>query len=417
MRPPPSARLRESLARLKAPLTAVLVIAGVLSVSAPASARPYWKTRIDRIAAGKQIGIVVHDEGRTLYTHAHRVKRAPASNENLLMSMALFEQLDPATRIETRAFVATQPIARVIAGDLWITGRGDPTITAGAPYGRSLPFPATKLGALARSIAGIVDRIDGRVMANTGYFEHDWFAPGWKENFPSDEVALPSALTFEGNARKGNHIRDPELRAARAMTQKLESMGVSVAGRPGAAQMPSNRTLVATTESRPLATLVRYMNRNSSNFFAEVLGKRLGVAAAEAPGTIAKGASAIEDFAARLGVELTAHDSSGLSYRNRVSPAGIVKLLTHVEDSAGYYEVLRRGLPTGGQGTLEERLGGVRIRAKTGSLDGVSALSGWLWLKRTGSWAEFSILSSGMYYWTAKGVEDRIVRVLTDLAR
>jgi D-alanyl-D-alanine carboxypeptidase/D-alanyl-D-alanine-endopeptidase (penicillin-binding protein 4) len=397
--------------------TILLLIAGVLCATTPASARPYWKTRIDNIAAGKQIGIVVHDDGRTLYTHAARVKRAPASNEKLLMSMALFEHLDPSTTIDTRAFVATPPIARVVAGDLWITGRGDPTITAGAGYGRSLPFPATNLGALARSIAALADRVDGRVMANTGYFEHDWFAPGWKEDFPDDEIALPSALTFEGNTRNGNHISDPEARAARALTRKLESFGVEVAGHPGAGQMPGDGTLIAAIESRPLATLVRYMNRNSSNFFAEVLGKRLGVAAADAPGTIAKGASAIEAFAARAGVQLTAHDSSGLSYRNRVAPVGIVKLLTHVEEATDYYEVLRRGLPTGGQGTLEDRLGDVRIRAKTGSLDGVSALSGWIWLPRTRSWAEFSILSSGMYYSTAKGVEDRIVRVLAKLAR
>jgi D-alanyl-D-alanine carboxypeptidase/D-alanyl-D-alanine-endopeptidase (penicillin-binding protein 4) len=116
-------------------------------------------------------------------------------------------------------------------------------------------------------------------------------------------------------------------------------------------------------------------------------------------------------------VSLTAKDSSGLSYRNRVSPRGMTKLLGHVEDNAPWHQTLRQGLPTGGQGTLEDRLHGVPIRAKTGSLSGVSALSGWIYLRQTGSWAEFSILSRGLSYYGAKGIEDRIVRVIQRLAR
>jgi D-alanyl-D-alanine carboxypeptidase/D-alanyl-D-alanine-endopeptidase (penicillin-binding protein 4) len=158
------------------------------------------------------------------------------------------------------------------------------------------------------------------------------------------------------------------------------------------------------------------MNRWSSNFFAEVLGKRLGYEHAGGPGTIAKGASAIEAFARRLGVSLTAYDSSGLSYANRVAPVGIVKLLTHVEEESTYFAQLHGSLADGGQGTLEDRLHDVDLRAKTGSLDGISALSGWVWLERASSWAEFSILSSGMSYYTAKGVEDRIIRIIEERA-
>ena len=398
---------------------ALLTIACVLGSSAPAYARAGWKQRIDRIVAGKRIGVAVQDEGRMLYRHSARTKRTPASNEKLLMSMALFDRIEPTATIDTRAFATATPLAGVLSGDLWITGRGDPTITAGGPYGRSLPFPATKLGALAKVIDVTLDRIEGRVMANTGYFSHDWFAPGWKNNFPADEVPLPSALTFEGNTYAGHHFRNPEWRVARAMTRKLERLGVEVTGHPRAAQMPAKAqlTLVGSIESQPIARLVSHMNRSSSNFFAEVLGKRLGVEAAGPPGTIAKGASAIETFARRLGVTLTAYDSSGLSYSNRVSPLGIVKLLGYVEETTTYYEILRDGLPSGGQGTLEDRLHDVTVRAKTGSLDRVSALSGWVWLEGRASWAEFSILSSGLSYYPAKGIEDRIVRVLASSAR
>lgn len=397
--------------------TLLLVIACLLGSAAPAHARPYWKKQIDRIARGRDIGIAVHDEGRVLYRRTDRITRPPASNEKLLLSMALFSALQPEEQLETRVLAASPPIARTITGDLWLAGRGDPTITAGGRFGDSLPFEPTTLGALARIVAQSTDRIEGRVMGNTGYFAHDWFAPGWQSYFPADEVPLASALAFEGNTRRGNHIRNPEWRAARAFTKKLEYYGVNVTKRPSTGQMPSDLLVLTDARSAPLSVIVRYMNRHSSNFFAEMLGKRLGVHRSGAPGTIAKGARAIEGFARRHGVTITAHDSSGLSYDNRISPAGMVKLLTYVEESTPYYDVLRRGLPAGGQGTLEDRLHNVRLRAKTGSLDGVSALSGWVWLERAGSWAEFSIMSSGMPYYTAKGVEDRIVRVLSSLGR
>lgn len=400
----------------RAPICFLLVCI-LLTATSPAYARPYWKQKIDRIVAEKQVGIAVHDEGRVLYSHADKMQRIPASNEKLLLAMALFDRLDPSTTLETIAY-AERPSNGSIVGDLWVTGTGDPTITDGGAFGRSLPFPPTRVARLAQAIAdaGIV-AVSGKVMGHTGYFRHDWYAPGWQPNFPRDEVALPSALTFEGNVREGKHIDSPELHFARALTRRLELLGIPVTGRAGSGAQPPGLEQIASTPSVPLSVIARFMNRHSSNFFAEVLGKRLGVETFGPPGTIAKGARAIERWAGRLAVEVEAKDGSGLSYANRASPRGLVKLLTHVEESSTYYPTLRRGLPAAGEGTLEDRLGGVRLRAKTGSLDGVSALSGWVWLERAGSWAEFSILSSGMAYHTAKDVEDRIVRIIEELAR
>jgi D-alanyl-D-alanine carboxypeptidase len=395
----------------------VLLIALFLSAAAPAYARPYWKRQIDHITAGKRIGVSVRDHGTFLYRHNDRTKRAPASNEKLLMTMALFKRLGTTSTIETRVSSASKPVARIVSGDVYLSSKGDPTITGGGSYERNFPFQVTTLGVLARAIAKTTDRIQGSVVGNTGYYDHDWFASGWSSNFPADEVPLATSLTFDGNTYRGNHIRNPEWRAAKALTRKLEFFGVNVTGRPRADVMPDKGATLASTTSVPISEMVSYMNRTSSNFFAEMFGKRLGAETYGALGTIAKGAAAIERYARRRGVTLSAHDSSGLSYSNRVAPSGMVKLLGQVEAAEPFYETLRSGLPTGGQGTLEDRLHGVKIRAKTGSLNAVSALSGWIYLKQTGSWAEFSIMSAGMSYYPSKGVEDRIVRVIEDLAR
>jgi serine-type D-Ala-D-Ala carboxypeptidase/endopeptidase (penicillin-binding protein 4) len=74
-------------------------------------------------------------------------------------------------------------------------------------------------------------------------------------------------------------------------------------------------------------------------------------------------------------------------------------------------------LPDGGQGTLKGRLPHVRLRAKTGTLDNVSALSGWVWSDAAGTWIEFSLLTSGMDEWAAKDLEDRVVAVLAARAK
>jgi D-alanyl-D-alanine carboxypeptidase len=79
--------------------------------------------------------------------------------------------------------------------------------------------------------------------------------------------------------------------------------------------------------------------------------------------------------------------------------------------------VLRKTLPFGGAGTLAGRLRDVRVRAKTGTLEEVSTLSGWVWLERAGTWAEFSILSRGLSKGAAVAIEDRVVRTVARRAR
>jgi D-alanyl-D-alanine carboxypeptidase/D-alanyl-D-alanine-endopeptidase (penicillin-binding protein 4) len=167
---------------------------------------------------------------------------------------------------------------------------------------------------------------------------------------------------------------------------------------------------VASVGSKPLRTIVRHMDRRSINFSAEVLGKALAFGSGDA-GTIANGAARICGFEAAHGVSGICHDASGLSYANRQTAIGIVRLLW-TADRKPWGGALRMALPDGGQGTLRHRLRHVRVRAKTGTLIGISALSGWVWSDAADRWIEFSILSSGMSTTTAKDLEDRVVEVL-----
>jgi D-alanyl-D-alanine carboxypeptidase len=381
----------------------------------PAHARAGWKTRIDKLAAKHAMSISIANKGVTYYSLRRHKPRIPASNEKLLLSMTLLNRFSRNMRIKTTAG-ATVSAAGVIPGDLWILGHGDPTLAGSGPFAQQLSsFGATRLGRLAKRIkANGVKRIQGSVIGSTGYFAHDWWAPGWERDFPAEEVALPTALAFNGNSRDGRHISDPEKRAAVWLTKKLRQIGVKVAGRPQADNPPPprQRPTVAAVRSAPLPKLLRFMNRNSSNFFAEMFGKRLSVETYDGWGTIAKGAAAIADFTRGHGATITAKDSSGLSYANRVSAAGITRLLRYAEDQK-WGIVLRSTLPGPGEGTLEDRFAGVQVRAKTGTLDYVSSLSGWVWLQKSNQWGEFSILSHGLPKYRAVDIEDRIVRIVT----
>jgi D-alanyl-D-alanine carboxypeptidase/D-alanyl-D-alanine-endopeptidase (penicillin-binding protein 4) len=388
-----------------------LALVLVVLLSGAAAARPAWKRKIDRLVRGHSVGVSVADAGVPLYRHSDKQKRIPASNQKMLLSMAALDLLGPDKHVVTPV-QAEGLSGGVVHGDLWILGRGDPTLTGGGAYGRSLPFRPSRISQLADRVrAAGIRRIGGSVRGSTGYFTRDWHAPGWKSSFPAYYVPLPTALTFEGNAHKGHHVTNPEWRAARALARRLEAKGVRVAGKPAAGLPPGGTTPVARVRSEPLTTLLTFMNRNSSNFFAEVIGKRLAASARRPPGSIAKGAAVIARWTARHGVEAVARDSSGLSYENRVSSHGLVNLLDFVE-SAPWGTAFRGTLPVPGQGTLDDRLKGVKVRAKTGTLDGVSALSGWVWMDKTDSWGEFSILSSGMSKSQAVAIEDRIVRIL-----
>ncbi|MGZ5353647.1 MAG: D-alanyl-D-alanine carboxypeptidase/D-alanyl-D-alanine-endopeptidase [Actinomycetota bacterium] len=366
------------------------------SASAPIAlevTRASWMRRIEDVVGGRGVSVAVAEEGVSLFERADETPRTPASNEKLLLAMALLDTFGAEHRIPTLA-AARAFQDGVVRGDLWVLGRGDPSLGPAA------------FGALADElVAAGVERVTGSVNGSTTFFRRDWGAPGWND-VARDYVNRPTALTFAGN-RDAN----PEREAATALTKQLELRGVRVTGRPGAGAPPSGLETLASIDSKPMRVLLTRMLRPSWNFGAEVLGKGLGVEARGAPGTIAKGAATIEAWTAARGASFSLFDNSGLSYDNRVTAAGIVGLLTQAEDE-DWGAALRRALPTGGQGTLEDRLFDVEIRAKTGTLTDVSALSGWIFAERRGAWIEFSILCAGMSKSVASDLEDRIVRIL-----
>ncbi|TML94583.1 MAG: hypothetical protein E6G03_11965 [Actinobacteria bacterium] len=377
-----------------------------LSGSAASGAMPHgsrvapWMVRVQRLVGHLSISVSVAEDGRLVYAHAGNKLRPPASDEKLLLSMALLDRFGAHYRIPTRV-EGPRPKDGLVRENLWLVGYGDPELNDAA------------LTRLARKLrASGLRRVRGSVIGVTNTFTRERWAPGWQP-IALQFVALPTALTFDANSGPTGFVFDPERRAAATLTDDLRTLGVRVRGRPKAGPEPTSpEPVLATTRSARLIDLLRRQNLDSLNLDAEVLAKMLGAAVFGSPGSIAKGARAIQQWARRHGADVIAHDGSGLSYTNSVSTNGIVRLLSAATRER-WGPALRSTLPAAGEGTLDGRLVSVRVRAKTGTLlQQVSALSGWVWLEQR-RWAEFSILSRGLSKHQAVVVEDAVVSIIS----
>lgn len=182
-------------------------------------------------------------------------------------------------------------------------------------------------------------------------------------------------------------VEDPALYAATVFGELLRSRGVTILGsiRHGPLESAIADTL-ARHVSDSLAVSVRNFLKDSDNLTGEQLVKVLGAETAGPPGSYEKGLAAERAFLSRevgldtLSIRLA--DGSGVSRYNLVTARQIVRLLAYVANRDDLAEVYAAALPIAGlDGTLEDRMAGTpaegHARAKTGSLSGVSALSGY----------------------------------------
>ena len=362
--------------------------------------RVRWTIQAERLIGRLPVSASVAERGRLVYAHLGNVLRTPASDEKLLLSMTLLDRFGVDYRIPTTVEGPLQANG-LVRGSLWLVGSGDPELNDAALERLARKVRATGIRAVRGSVIGV-----------TNTFTRERWAPGWRP-IALQFIALPTALVFDGNSAPAGFVFDPERRAAAALTADLRALGVRVARRARAGPEPvTAQSVLARIRSAPLIDVLRRQNLDSLNLDAEVLTKMLGAAVFGPPGSIAKGARAIQSWANRHGVELVAHDGSGLSYTNSVSTDAVVRLLT-AANARPWGPALRSTLPTGGEGTLVARLIGLRVRAKTGTLlERVSALSGWVWLRTARRWAEFSILSRGLPKARAVVLEDELVSII-----
>ncbi|MDH3224371.1 MAG: D-alanyl-D-alanine carboxypeptidase/D-alanyl-D-alanine-endopeptidase, partial [Gemmatimonadota bacterium] len=177
---------------------------------------------------------------------------------------------------------------------------------------------------------------------------------------------------------------------------------------------------LATYEGPPLRDYLEVVNRTSHNFFAESVFKTLGRVVA-GRGTFNGGRIAVDQFlSTTAGVppdHVLLRDGSGLSPRNEASASAFVRLLTWMVHS-DHEEEFKSTLPVAGQrrglGRMYRTAAAGNLRAKTGTIERVSALSGYV-TARNGEEIAFSVISNGIRSPSqAKRLEDQLAVALAN---
>lgn len=332
---------------------------------------------------GRRVDIAVGDLGsqRTVYRSGPGAV-TPASTTKLLTSTAALEQLGPTARFRT---TVRQAGRRVV-----LVGGGDPFLATDSRSARGLyPVRATLADLADRTVDALAEQ--GITTVRLGYddslFTGPSVSPDWPATYLPEDVVPPITALWvdEGKGPDGRYDGDPSRAAATAFAKALRARGITVRGDVGPTVAAATDTEIAAVESAPLAQIVERTLAVSDNNAAEVMAHHVGLAVRH-DASFAGGTAAVMEVLRSLGVETagsTVYDGSGLSRRNRLTPETLLGVL-RVAASAEHPELraVVTGLPVAGvAGSLQwrfddSRAARGRVRAKTGTLTGVSGLAG-----------------------------------------
>jgi D-alanyl-D-alanine carboxypeptidase/D-alanyl-D-alanine-endopeptidase (penicillin-binding protein 4) len=395
--------------------TFFVAVCGTFSAAADASLSSSLKRQMR--AAGAYSGAYVVDSttGRRLFSWRSGASRILASNTKLFSTSALLARMGPDATFETQVLAHGQMNDDgILKGDLWLRGGGDPAFGTRSYVRRHFGRSAAAVEDLAEQLAdsGLV-AVRGGVHGDESAFDsirgvHD------SRYGVSPWVGPLSALSFNHAYDSHGFQSNPPTYAAGRLRKALDREDIAPGHAAASGKTPDGAVVMATVQSAPVGTLIRLTNKDSDNFFAETLLKDLG-REAYGTGSTAAGVRAAMAHAAQAGARVQMIDGSGLDHGDRASPRDVVRLLAYERTLPGF-QFLFDSLPVAGvDGTLDDRMNRGpahrNCRAKTGSLIGVSTLSGYC-TSRSGHTLTFSFLMNGISTSYARRLQDRMAQAL-----
>jgi D-alanyl-D-alanine carboxypeptidase/D-alanyl-D-alanine-endopeptidase (penicillin-binding protein 4) len=318
--------------------------------------------------------VIDASDNRVLFSRKAGRPRILASNSKLFTTSTALGRFDPEDRLHTTAW-SIDDVSDGVSQGLYLRGQGDPTLS-----GSGLDKLADRVRA-----AG-VKTVQGPLLYDDSFLDHVTGIP--QHGISAERIGTLSALTIDGGSPG-----DPAKTAAQRFRDALRKDGVSVGNSVTPGVVPSSAVQVGDYGSPTMADLIQDTNVPSNNFYAEMLLKDIG-GQFGGSGSTAAGISVVRKFAAEQGARFNGENGSGLTRRNKASPKSVVKLLDSMigvdENTPADAQVDQRrqrdawenSLAVAGRsGTLAHRMRGTaargRCHAKTGTLNGVSALSGY----------------------------------------
>ncbi len=206
------------------------------------------------------------------------------------------------------------------------------------------------------------------------------------EPFGANVLTIRGAMNIgQLQIRRQVDIIDPALYAATLLKERLLSNEIRVHGIARHGKVPDDAIEIANHVSPPLFLVVRAMNKPSDNLTAELLLKTVGAEIVDVPGTTAKGLDVMHQFLKEIGIDTaqsTLADGAGVSRYNLLSASMLTSLLVSLFQDFSVMPEYLASLPVAGvDGTLSRRMKTTgaekRLRAKTGTMRGVTALAGY----------------------------------------
>ncbi len=356
------------------------------------------------------IKVVAVRNGEVLYEKNPRKLHHPASTTKLFTAATALARLGPDYRFETTLYVDADADTQVI-GDIYFKGRADPVLQ---------PQDIMKL--VDTLLEAGVKSIQGDIVVDATYLDTVREGPGWMWD---DRPLRISALSIR-QIEPEPGTRSRALACGYLLKNELIEKGIEMIGDVVPGTVPLDAQTVAKHVSPPLADILKLMNKPSNNWIAELLFKTIGAEVMGEPGTWQKGRDAINEFLEEIMGEPPVHrfvDGSGLSRYNLLNAELLTRLLVSMHHDFKLMPEFLASLPIAGvDGTLRSRMQGMSaekmLRAKTGTLSGVSALAGYT-TTADGEVVAFGILIS--HYvgsaTPARDIQDQIGSYLTGFSR
>ena len=337
-------------------------------------------------------------DGAVLWEHDGWRRMLPASTQKVLTGAAQRALLGGRTTLVTKVLRRGTLTDSVLTGDLVLEGGGDPGLGRGGD--------SSALDSLAKGLhrKGL-RRVTGRLVVRDPLLkpaDQPW--PGswdWDNSLTDCDGAPSTGISVDGNCPNDSSQAFPHRRVAADWRQALRKAGIAVDGREafelGSPSVPSDSLLLSHASVRLDALLASALAR-SSNHDMETFGL---VAGAKDPvSSRAAGLRAVRERLRRIGLDTARTDlvdQCGLSRKNAISAHAMTALLSRIarDPSMNVFPLL----PGPGEGTLRNRFQrtlpkGAKVRAKTGSLDGVSAMVG-LAVPASGDTLVFALFFNG----------------------
>lgn len=357
---------------------------------------------------GPSVGLSVVDvaTGQELFGFNGATPITPASTTKVLTAAAVLATLGPDAHLHTTvvrlpgAAATSSPTPSATPSGaptptIVLVGGGDPLLTSLPTGSNKIPDypPRAHLDELARQTAASLSA-DGVHLVHLQYDSSIFSGPAaaaqWERGYTGDVVGPVMGLSADQGRiapLDGGRVNDPAGHTAAMFTDELRKAGIDVVGKPTQTTAPRGLPTIADVASAPVSAELEQMLVFSDNDIAEAMARQVAVHDG-LPATFENGAAAVRNEIAKLGVDVsgvTTFDGSGLSRHDRIPPRVLAQTMAMAATSGNdALRVLIAALaPAGVSGTLQLHFYDARaqaarglLRAKSGSLQGVTSLTG-----------------------------------------